>query len=471
MRGDFSRDTFDPTKHYSGVLMQQGRVQLDADWNEQDAILLHYLRTLAADILGPHAGPLGAMGFEIITRNTKSALSKIDDIEPNPSRANVLKAACEKGNLIIAPGRYYVHGMLVENERAVLYGEQPGHPLKETHTIADSRPPSGQLVYLDVTERFVTSIEDPSLREVALGGPDTSSRAQVAWQVRILEFDPNDKSFDSNFITRRPSIGTGKLLARARADESAVSPSGSPFSGAENRLYRVEVHNGGSATDDVARASFKWSRENGSVTFPIRSLSGATATLAHLGRDARWSIVPGDWVELVDDAVAMRDEAGPLMQVRVVDHDNLTVTLEPPKGLTSWPSYTESTALAGHALLRRWDHAGKTGAFGGTLPIVEQADTRDDQEPAGIALEDGVEVSFAAGGEYRVGDYWLIPARTATGDVDWPDEADNNGNSVPAFRVAHGPHHYYAPLLKMTANARGTIVETDCRRTIPQQQP
>ena len=57
MKGDFSRDTFDPTKGFSRVLMQQGRVQLDADWNEQAAILLHYLRTLAADLIGPCAGP------------------------------------------------------------------------------------------------------------------------------------------------------------------------------------------------------------------------------------------------------------------------------------------------------------------------------------------------------------------------------------------------------------------------------
>jgi hypothetical protein len=33
-RGDFTRDTFNPLKNFSRVLMQQGRVQLDADWNE-----------------------------------------------------------------------------------------------------------------------------------------------------------------------------------------------------------------------------------------------------------------------------------------------------------------------------------------------------------------------------------------------------------------------------------------------------
>ena len=34
MAGDYSRRTFHPNKHYTGVLQQQGRVQLDGDWNE-----------------------------------------------------------------------------------------------------------------------------------------------------------------------------------------------------------------------------------------------------------------------------------------------------------------------------------------------------------------------------------------------------------------------------------------------------
>ena len=34
MSGDYSRVRFDPKNDFSGVLMQQGRVQLDADWNE-----------------------------------------------------------------------------------------------------------------------------------------------------------------------------------------------------------------------------------------------------------------------------------------------------------------------------------------------------------------------------------------------------------------------------------------------------
>ena len=65
MKGDFTRDTFDSGKHFLRVLMQQGRVQVDADWNEQVAILLYYMQTLAADLIGPHGGPAADWCFEI----------------------------------------------------------------------------------------------------------------------------------------------------------------------------------------------------------------------------------------------------------------------------------------------------------------------------------------------------------------------------------------------------------------------
>src|SRR5260370_17210662 len=64
MKADLTRNTFDPLKHFARVLMQQGRVQLDSDWNEQAAILWHYLQTLTADLIGPAGGP-GGSGFSL----------------------------------------------------------------------------------------------------------------------------------------------------------------------------------------------------------------------------------------------------------------------------------------------------------------------------------------------------------------------------------------------------------------------
>ncbi len=68
MKGDFSRFTFDPGKNYTGVLMQQGRVQLDADWNAQLEMDAYYRRNLAADIIGAFGVPEHDPGFRVLVR-------------------------------------------------------------------------------------------------------------------------------------------------------------------------------------------------------------------------------------------------------------------------------------------------------------------------------------------------------------------------------------------------------------------
>src|SRR5271163_3847434 len=89
MKADLTRNTFDPWKHFTRVLMQQGRVQLDADWNEQAAILLKYLQALAADLIGAHGGPSADIGFQIADGNISN-------------------------DFAISPGHYYVDGILCE---------------------------------------------------------------------------------------------------------------------------------------------------------------------------------------------------------------------------------------------------------------------------------------------------------------------------------------------------------------------
>ena len=52
MNGDYSRLTFDPSRNYSGVRMQQGRVLLDSDWNEQAELLNRRARAAIIDTFG-----------------------------------------------------------------------------------------------------------------------------------------------------------------------------------------------------------------------------------------------------------------------------------------------------------------------------------------------------------------------------------------------------------------------------------
>ncbi|HEX6925954.1 MAG TPA: DUF6519 domain-containing protein [Longimicrobiaceae bacterium] len=430
MNGDFSRDTFDRRYRFSRVLLQQGRVLLDADWNEQTSILLHYIRSLAKDLIGPHGGPPG--GFELLC---------------DPSGEQL---RCDFG---IGYGHYYVDGILCENEPPLRcgaeetppplrYSNQPYLPLDEDEKELDQG--ADYFVYLDVWERHLTHIEAGHIREVALGGPDTATRAQVVWQVKVLNGDCCENHDDytcADWMAQVVKDYRRCLRARARvpepSDDPCIIPPEARYRGAENQLYRVEIHDGGEAGSKGA--TWKWSRDNGSVVFAIRELQGSTATLETLGPDDRRTLVEGDWVEIVDDRSVLRGRPGVLARVDAVDRVKYQVTLSVAEG-TALPVFTREATT--HPLLRRWDQGSAA------LPV---------QEGKWIDLEDGVQVYFDPGGTYRTADYWLIPARTATGDVLWPTEPDADGTPSPVALPPHGIEHHYAPLGRIAVDDDGIV--------------
>ena len=431
MYGDITRDTFVRARHYARVLQQQGRVGLDADPNEQTAILLHYLRSLARDLFGPAWGPIEGAGFDITFSGTV-------------------------GDFDIGAGHYYVDGILCECEKACTYRTQPDYPARGGAAVPKDLP---YLVYLDVWERRVTCIEDDNIREVALKGPDTATRAQVVWQVKAAGLDLTNSDCD----TMKPSwdklVGQwqapslrGELAAKveeqqASTDPCTISPK-SAYRGAENQLYRVEIHRGGQASG-VERATFKYSRDNGSVCLPLRSLSGNEAEVGTLGQDDRHRLRIGDWVEVVYDEVVLWGEA-PAYLAKVVQVDEIAgrVVLAPKRDDAVLPVYP---APAGepvtHPFLRRWDHRERQRGVATTTPADDGALVLE--EGQWLTLEDGVQAKFmkpvgAEANVYRSGDYWLIPARVATGDVEWPRDA-----SGPIARAPDGIEHHYAKLAVM----------------------
>jgi hypothetical protein len=399
--------------------MQQGRVQLDADWNEQVAIFWHYLRTLAEDLIGPYGGPKHNLGFKIT---------------PNG-----------EGDFKIGNGRYYVHGLLCENDdKKVTYQNQPYYP----------NPPDLNfpcVVYLDVWERHITYIDDDDIREKALGinGPDTATRSQIVWQVKTIPINPlpkeetlKDPNEWEKFLQKHNILDTednkGKLKARAQitreSDDACITAPDARYRGAENQLYRVEIHQGSLDENEREQTpTFKWSRDNGAVVFPVVQMAADTAqgqttvTLERLGRDGRTGLAKDDWVELVDDNVVWHNKANDLLQVIEVQPIESKVVLQ---GIVN-----SDLDPAEHLLLRRWDHKGNREQ-GGTINI---------QSNAWIDLEDGIQIHFDSG-TYHTGDYWLIPARVAIGDVEWPEEKDEDGNPEPKAMLPHGIVHYYAPL-------------------------
>ncbi|MFD4715221.1 DUF6519 domain-containing protein [Streptomyces sp. NPDC058430] len=454
MQGDFSRVTFDPAQRFSAVLSQQGRVQLDSEINEQTAILLHYVRTLAADLLGPAAFPSG---------------------EGGQSTGGFCLDTFDGDNFTVTPGRMYVDGILCECDGTDYWGQRDGFLDRERER--DRLPTRPFMVYLRVWERLVTALEAPSIREVALGlhGPDTTVRTRVVWQLCWLSMDSEsfvpDMKTAPKFLRDRVKQKfrpRGLLSARVRRPEGNGTPCDLPpdsgYRGPENQLYRVEVHRGGTAKT----ATFKWSRENGSVTFPIRAVSGSSIELETLGRDDKLGLEIDDLVEIVDDASVCRaasddweDECPRLYTIRTIDHAKRKVVLDGEPGQDRYHP-TVGTIPERHPLLRRWDHGTANGTNDeGTQQIGEEAKW--------LPLEDGIQVRFEGDVEhpqYRRGDYWLIPVRVATGDVEWPTGLDGR----PQPKRPHGIDYHYAPLAVIRPDATSGYQMVDLRVPFPHRR-
>src|SRR5262245_6880265 len=258
MPRDYTSFTLSTVKDYLAVLMEQGRVLVDADFNALNDILDRRWRSETIDIIGRC----------IVPRET-----------PDGFRIQIAGQS-----ITIGRGRFYAHGIQVENHglppleydailgetRGTLpipYDQQPYLPNVDDVTPMPETP-GPHLVYLDVWQREVTHIESPTLVDKAIG-VDTSTRRQAVWQVKVL---PNVGNIDCSTPAElipdwlnitRPSAGrltTGAVGVPADTDPCVVSPTGG-FRGTENRLYRVEVHTGG----PFNQTTLKWSRDNGSI--------------------------------------------------------------------------------------------------------------------------------------------------------------------------------------------------------------
>jgi len=486
MKGDFTRSTFKKEKHYRGVHMQQGRIQLDADWNEQIDITAHRVETETIDVVGECGAPTDRGGFHLVADVddlTKEEKKREENKLPQNEDSEALQWA---GDFYISAGRYYVDGILCENEQIVPFSKQPDRPpdslsknlpddLKEA--LKEFEPPGEEgtyLAYLDVWSRHITALEDPKIRERALGGPDTATRTKTVWQVRLMHVGGVNAGLNclsdippwEDLKTPTPEKGT--LAARAeKADEKDKPCALAPRAGyrrLENQLYRVEVHKGGTLDGgngpSTGAPTFKWSRDNGSIVTVWKERDANKLTVASTGRDKVLNFASEQWVELTDDTRELLGQPGTLVKLDKVEGDVLTIDLNTATGPVDRENFSKS------AKVRRWDQKEIEGEDvqlkNGAVEIK-----KDDEW---IKLEDGVQVKFSAG-TYKTGDYWLIPARTANADVEWPvviDNSNDNGDKkVPMPLPPHGIKHHFCKLAIMKFEEGGWSEVSDCRRIFP----
>ncbi|MDB6145318.1 MAG: hypothetical protein JWP80_4362 [Pseudomonas sp.] len=455
MSFDLSRIRFDARRDFLGVVMQQGRVQLDADWNEWVAQLGRRLQ----------AGSLDTFGGNVVPR-----------ITPDGFQIQIVGAG-----LSIGPGRIYVDGLLAENHGALPtvweprlaelagtaaldYAAQPYYPN------APALPEGGpHLVYVDVWQRDISALNVPDLVEKAVG-VDTTGRLQTVWQVKLLsQVGDISCSTDDDAVPGWQAV-TAPSAARLSTDTGVPDfepdpcqvPPAAGYRGLENQLYRVEVHTGGA----LGTATFKWSRDNGTVASRVTQINPALdrITVESIGRDDVLRFHDGDWVEVIDDWLELHNLPGELRRIRTaggVDETARTLQFDValPAGLFPTDAQ-QATDPNRNTRVRRWDQSGQIRREDGTAvqDLNAAASTGDIVIPptgTRLFLENGVLVDFSldpAGGLFNSGDYWVFAARTVDASLEKLDLA-------PPL----GIHHHYARLAVVDFPA--TV--SDCRTLWP----
>ncbi|HEX5687843.1 MAG TPA: DUF6519 domain-containing protein [Ideonella sp.] len=420
MKTQISRDTFDSSKRYSGVYLQQGRMIVDADVNEAADIAKTRLDAALGDVVASGAPRVGA-----------------------------LSVARSGSTLVVNPGRLYVEGVPARLDAA--------GPLTITAQPDYRNPPAFALgplkIYADVWERPVSSLEDPAVQDAGLHGADTATRTRTMLQVKWCTGDLNPLDPLLN-----PSLGDARLtlkLISTLGEPDACDPCADEVSVDErigNYLFRTEVHEV-FVDNGQTHVVLKWSRDNGAEAYP-------------------WNAFPagfdqGDWVWEWFDS----------------DTENLAGQHFPPaerrrRGLLQ-DSFLRPASPAPNAFVRQWDGYAEINLTTQTLVAGRCVDRGTALSTALDASSHGyvhfdtttgvvlmrldlmeLQLGYRNGGALRhflAGDYWQAAVREAV---------DKSGDIVLGKIAPEAPrgvrHHYL--LLAETDNAGNVQPFTDARR-------
>jgi hypothetical protein len=450
---DLSRWATDPAKHYSGVQMQQGRVLEDDDWNEDERIAAEQRRLDRLQVIGPVGTSDG--GFRI--SNPTVSGSEMD--------------------FTIGSGSYFVSGLRADLESDERFSAQDDW-LDQTQPERTAPTTSrNDLVYLEAWEQPVSAVEDNELFEVALGGPDTTTRTRVMQRVKVAT-DVGTGDCAAAWAAVRDRWATGHVgtvdghseLVTNAALTVGFEGGGDPadlcspavakgYLGAENQAIRVEL---------IDSTRFTWGFDNASPLYRVHvAADGKTVTMLTEPKDhAHWPLT-GQIVELLSWSAVLPNREklaatqGHLSRVDGSYDPDLqqfslasTSTLPPNFG-TEWQARLDAASLGpAFFYLRVWDR----GSDLTSDPAI--AFTPGTPVPLGHT---GLTVTLV-GPNLNGGDHWVVAARPETPSrvVPWNFES-------PAGRPPHGVRRFVAPLAILEWTASGSTVSgqvvSDCRET------
>jgi hypothetical protein len=469
---DISRHLFNRRMNYSGARMQQGRVLVDADWNEAAMLESADRRLTVMETVCTGGSPND--GFRVDPASPAPA-----KLDLYPDAGKTIPTVNNTYDFTLLAGSFYLAGLRFEINDNTHFLTQPNWPaiaLANTPNI----PPAvtaarTDVVYVEGWEETVSSTEDPEFREQALGGPDTTTRLRRNWRVRVV---PNARAAD---CTAGAAAMRAAMVARltgltANADQwfdaaratfvskgrlkmapSATAPNTDPckpasisgFIGAENVTIRVQqtTHN-----------RFIWGIDDAGPLFRVKVDPADATRLLFITtpRDEASFPLSGQAVELLpwgaklDNGSIAAEATGKLFTI-AADYDSsdrsLKLSQPVPQGWRDWLA-DQSGAPDKYFYLRLWT--------GGSGNAVNPDYAYTVGTPVALAGT-GLEVTFLAAA--ADGDYWIAAARPNTPNVLVPWALSNG--APPAGPVRHAAA---LGLIRWTMSG-GTVQHTvsDCR--------
>ena len=481
---DRSRTSDDRRYHYKAVVAQQGRVIVDRDLNALETILIERADADVLAIVGPAGTPDN--GFEI-------------SVPPlSPPAGAVSPSGSQSFDFTVGPGTMYVGGQRVEFPAAIdavgqtysYYSQpdwlQPNDPVPQGSppTFPEpSSPPTGvEVTWLDLFNQEAEATEDPDLKEVALGGPDTSARVRLMCRVRRTPVHETDcagawleatdtwssesgVAFDPDTMQLRPEVRLQVSFQQDPASGDLCDPvARGGYLYAYNQLLRIQIS--AAALADGTPARFLWSYDNASFLYRISSVtaSGTQLQLADSPPDAFHFPKSGQVVEILRTAVVL----GTAPDANNPDASIVRCIAEATGQIRTLSQAYGATTQGGTANYLTFTDPLPPEYLSDTNPLFVRIWQSEQDYPgnvAGVALQDGtngttngvvVTLTTPPGVPMTVGAFWMVAVRPGTPQAVYP-ERFLNGPQPP-----DGPARWACPLATIDWTTQPPTV-TDCR--------
>jgi hypothetical protein len=439
MGSDRARVTYDPRQQYRSVVMQQGRVTLEADWNEAQQITEEEIRREALDIVGSCGTPDD--GYRVVLPT--SPVTPPYDFS-------------------VTDGTMYVGGLRAHVYESVQYSNQQDwrdYSSDPDWVDPSNTPPPNEFVYLFLREQEVSAVEDSDLKDIALGGPDTAQRTRVLqrivrvgctgtdctsglfaaernWQNEGLHFDAADMRLKSwgGLEVRFSNQAQEKNLCQPQAQGGYLAP--------DNQLIRVQI----TCNDPKKGLKFVWGFDDASFLYKVQVDPGnpQQLNLQTIPVDAEHQPASNQAVEVLPTAADLPNGGVVAATSGIVftlndNYDPDSQSIQVPTGVTLPTGYATPPE---QLFLRVWQEE-VTFDAGNAYPLGTTGVT--------------VTLRTQNNHKFHIGDYWMFAVRPATPQTVYPERYQNG------FQPPEGPRLWACPLGVISWSGTTGTLASDCR--------